>query len=217
MCFSAAASFSAGAVLAALGTVPIRRMRSRRELPYALVPLLFAVQQFVEGALWLTLLGADGSHLHAALTHTYQFFSHVLWPIYIPLAIRLLEKESRRRQIMAVFAAGGAGVGLYLFYFLFVASTESRILNGHIDYISPHFYAGPVLTLYVLAACASSLISSHRTVRWFGIATVTSLITAAIFYRTWFISVWCFFAAVISITVLAYFRRPAAPLEQASR
>lgn len=54
MCFSASASFTAAAVLLGLGTVTMRRARSRRELPYAAIPLLFGVQQLLEGMLWLT-------------------------------------------------------------------------------------------------------------------------------------------------------------------
>ena len=67
-----------------------------------------------------------------------------------------------------------------------------------------------VLTAYVLATCASSLLSSHRAIRLFGVATLVSLTAAAAFYATWFISVWCFFAAVLSIFVLLYFVRPEA-------
>ena len=55
-----------------------------------------------------------------------------------------------------------------------------------------------VLALYVLATCASSLVSSHRTVRWLGVATALSLAAASAFYAAWFISVWCSFAAAIS-------------------
>ena len=51
MCFSAPASFTAAAVLLGLGTVTMRRARSRRELPYAAIPLLFGVQQLLEGML----------------------------------------------------------------------------------------------------------------------------------------------------------------------
>lgn len=207
MCFSATASFAAGAVLAGMGAIAVRRVRVAREIPYALIPLLFSAQQVVEGGLWLTFAG-KGLHLNASLTHIYQFFSHVLWPIYVPFAVRLLEPVRWRRTTVLVFAALGAGVGLYLFYFLLTDPTTAQVTGGHIDYISPHFYIGPVLAGYVLATCVSSLLSSHRAVQWFGVAVSTSLAAAALFYRTWFISVWCFFAAVISVVVLAHFLKP---------
>lgn len=206
MCFSATASFAAGVVLAAIGTVTIKRVQNVRELPYALIPMLFAAQQIAEGGLWLTFTNAE-SHLNASLTHVYQFFSHVLWPIYIPIAVRLLETVQWRRTALLAFVAAGSAAGLYLFYFLLMDPTTSEVTGSHIDYVSPHFYVGPVLALYIAATCASALFSSHRTVRWFGIATSASLAAAAALYRAWFISVWCFFAAAISIVVLTYFQR----------
>lgn len=204
MCFSAVASFTAGAVLVGIGTLTIRRVEAAREFPYALIPLAFGAQQITEGALWLSFTD-ESSHLNSALTHIYQFFSHVLWPIFVPLAVRLLEPVPWRRSMLMALAVIGAAVGLYLFYFLLTDPTQSRILGQHIDYISPHFYVRLVLVGYILATCASSLLSSHRPVQWFGVATTIAMLAAAGLYRTWFISVWCFFAAAISVVVLAYF------------
>ena len=54
MCFSATASFTAGAGLLVIGAITIRLSRDRAELPFAAIPVLFGVQQLIEGALWLT-------------------------------------------------------------------------------------------------------------------------------------------------------------------
>ena len=54
MCFSATASFAAGTVLLATGAFTMRMARNSGERPYALIPILFGVQQLIEGALWLT-------------------------------------------------------------------------------------------------------------------------------------------------------------------
>ncbi|MBN0509414.1 hypothetical protein JTM45_33900, partial [Pseudomonas aeruginosa] len=110
---SAPASFTAAAVLLGLGTVTMRRARSRRELPYAAIPLLFGVQQLLEGMLWLT-FPDRAPLLNVALTHLYSFFSHVLWPIYVPLAALALESVRWRRRVLVAIAVAGALVGLYL-------------------------------------------------------------------------------------------------------
>ena len=205
MCFSATASFTAGALLAGVGAVTLRSARRQAEIPYASIPLLFGVQQVIEGALWLTVTN-DQAHLNTMLTHVYSVFSHILWPIFIPLAVLLLENVPWRRKVIGAIAAGGAFVAAYFTYFFMTDPTVSKVEGGHITYVSPHFFIGPVLTLYILGTCASSLLSSHREVRWFGMATTGSLIAAYAFYAYWFISVWCFFAAAISITVMLYFR-----------
>ncbi len=209
MCFSATASFTAGAALLLAGSITARRARTTEELPFALIPALFGVQQLIEGALWLT-FPDKAPHANAVLTHVYSLFSHVLWPIYVPLAVMLLEPVRWRRKVLAGIAFAGAVVGLYLLYFLVTLPIVSRVQGHHIDYVSSHFYIGAVMVLYVLGTCVSSLFSSHRTVVWFGLTALVSFLTAAAFYSAWFISVWCFFAAVLSAIVLLHFpRRPA--------
>lgn len=210
MCFSATASFAAGTVLLGFGAVTISRVTRPAEVPYALIPALFGVQQLIEGGLWLTL--PDGSaHLSNILTHTYAFFSHVLWPIFVPLAVLLIEPDRRRRRILAGLAAAGGVAGSYLLYFWGADPTTAQVVGGHMLYISPHFFTGPILALYVLSTCLSSFVSSHAAVRWFGVAASLSLAAAYLFYAMWYISVWCFFAAIMSVTILLFFRRKARP------
>src|SRR5690242_16873221 len=55
VCFSAQASFVAAAVLTGIGAVSVRRAPTRRHVAFGAVPLIFAAQQAVEGALWLVL------------------------------------------------------------------------------------------------------------------------------------------------------------------
>jgi len=212
MCFSGTASFTAGAALLVVGAVTTRRARRPAELPFALIPVLFGVQQLLEGALWLT-FPDEAPQLKAVLTHGYSLFSHVLWPIYVPIAVLLLEVVPWRRKALAGLALAGAAVGLYLMYYLITAPIEARIVGRHIAYLSPHFYVVPVMVLYVLGTCISALLSSCGTIRWFGVATFASLVAAYAFYAAWFISVWCFFAALLSVIVVVHFpRRPSKEL-----
>ena len=84
MCFSATASFSAGAFLLGIGTLTLRSAMAAHQpwaLPFAAIPLLFAIQQLIEGVIWLT-FRVDAPLLNSVLTHVYSFFSHVLWPVY---------------------------------------------------------------------------------------------------------------------------------------
>ena len=211
MCFSATASFTAGAALLGVGAVTVSRVRRPAELPFAMIPGLFAVQQLIEGALWLT-FSAQASGPNSVLTHAYSFFSHVLWPIYVPIAVLLLEPEAWRRKVLAGIGLAGAAVGLYLLYFLITEPIVSEVVDKHIRYDSPHFYVAAVVSLYVLATCVSSFVSSCNTIRLFGVATFVALLAAYAFYAYWFISVWCFFAAVLSAIVLVHFLREPRPL-----
>ena len=204
MCFSATASFSTGAALLLVGTFTTSRARRAAELPFALIPALFGLQQLIEGALWLTFTN-QAPHTNTILTYVYSLFSHVLWPIFVPIAVLLLEPESWRRKVLVGISLAGAAVGLYLLYFLITEPVTSAVVGRHISYASPHFYIAAVMTLYVLATCVSSLVSSCKTIRFFGAATFVALLGAYAFYAFWFISVWCFFAAFLSAIVVVHF------------
>lgn len=204
MCFSATASFAAGTALTAVGVLTLRKHQGLRELPLAVVPLLFGIQQLTEGVLWLSLNNGLPS-LQSWTTYIYSMFSHVLWPIFVPFAILLVEPARRRRQAIGVFLALGLGVGLYLLYFIVRFPVTSHVHNRSISYDSPHFYIAAVLVIYLLAACVGPLFSSHRCINVFGVLAFVSAIVAALISVTTFVSVWCFLAAVLSLLVYIHF------------
>ena len=205
MCFSASASFIAAAALATAGVVTLRMASRPAELPFAAVPLLFGIQQFIEGLTWLSFDNASPVS-NATLTFVYSLFSHVFWPIYVPFAIRLLEMVHWRRRALLATQAAGLIVGLYLLYFLVQFPVTSRVLGQHIVYESPHFYQVPVMSLYLLATCAPSMLASHRLIRLFGLLSLATFLAAYAIHAATLVSVWCFFAAILSLIVYVYFR-----------
>ena len=206
MCFSAEASFIAGIALTGVGIATLRLASRRSQLPFAAIPLLFGIQQLIEGLIWLSF--RDGSPLlNPPLTFTYSLFSHVLWPIYIPFAVRLLEAVRWRRQALLATQLAGIAVGLYLLYFLALYPVTSRVLGRHIVYESPHFYQVAVMSLYLVATCASSMLAGHWVIRLFGLLSLVTFLAAYAIHAATLVSVWCFFAAILSFVVYAYFRR----------
>ncbi len=212
MCFSATASFVAGSALVVLGVATLRATRRKAEIAFAAIPLLFGLQQLVEGLLWLS-FRFDSPQLNVAMTYLFSMFSHVLWPIFVPLAIGLLEPEPWRRKVIWGFQAIGLLVGLYLFYLL-VDFPVTAVAAENIVYVSPHFYKLPVMVLYLLASCASCFFSSDATVRVFGVLALLLFGVAYGFFSLALFSVWCFFAAVLSSIIYARFRFGTGPLSR---
>lgn len=95
MCFSATASFAAGTALLAIGSLAWRSAQRRCERPFAAIPVLFALQQFIEGTIWLA-FDHDMPALNAVSTGAYLFFSHLLWPVFVPSAVLLIEPQAHR-------------------------------------------------------------------------------------------------------------------------
>ena len=207
MCFSATASFTAGTALSVVGGLTVRKSRGKIELPLAVVPLLFGIQQLTEGVLWISLT-RDLPALKTVATYVYSMFSHVLWPIFVPFAILMVETSRRRKQALGVFQALGLAVGLYLLYFLLRFPVTAHVHGRSITYDSPHFYIFGVIVVYLFATCVSGLFSTHRCINAFGVLAFVLAIAAYQVSVTTFVSVWCFYAAILSLLIYAHFSGP---------
>ena len=205
MCFSASASFAAGASLLAIGAITISRAERKTALPFAAIPLLFGVQQILEGIVWLT-FRFDTPLLNTVMTNAYSLFSHVLWPIYVPFAVLMMEPVAWRRQALYAFLAVGTAAGVYLLINMARFPITSQLVGTHIEYVSPHFYVVVVMGSYLAGTCISMVFSSHKVVNVFGAVALLLYFAVYWIYALWFISVWCFFAAVLSAVVYLHFR-----------
>lgn len=207
MCFSAPVSFAASAFVAGAGALALRETRAVTERPFASVPLLFAMQQFVEGVLWLLLpqIGTGGaSHL---LVQIYAFFIGVIWPMVIPLGILLIESDRLRKRLMTGVLAIGVIVAIGTFIIILRYGVEVAVVNHCLVYSNPFGGGLLVRSAYVIATCAAYFLSSHRSVRWIGIAMLGGFGVAYSFYHLNWPSVWCFFAALVSALIYYHFRR----------
>jgi hypothetical protein len=62
MCFSPTASFVAGVAISTVGVATLKNVKNKREIPFALVPLIFGIQQIIEGFVWLSFGWPSGVH-----------------------------------------------------------------------------------------------------------------------------------------------------------
>ena len=205
MCFSASASFIAGASLSAIGVAALSNTQARTEQPFALIPLLFGIQQLTEGVIWVT-FGHDAPLLKQTMTYAYSGFSHVLWPIYVPFAMGMMEAVRWRKKAIFAFGVVGVVVSLYLLYFMVATPMVAEVIGSHIVYDSPHFYLIPVMVFYLAATCVSCFFSSHGFVKLFGVLMLLAFIAAYIVHVMALVSIWCFFAAILSLLIYIHLR-----------
>jgi hypothetical protein len=151
------------------------------------------------------------------MTHAYSFFSHLLWPIYVPVAVRLIEPPGRRRQALLAFVVAGCAVSLYLLFFLIALPVVAQPTGQHIEYVSPHFFAAAAMTFYLRPTSVSLLLSTHRVVKVFGALALLSFGAAYYLYARWFILVWCLFAALMSAVIYLHFERRGAARSSSPR
>jgi hypothetical protein len=205
MCFSATANFVGSGVLGAVGAVTLTRVKHRRELLFAALPLLFAIHQFIEGFVWL---GLDGT-LSPAVAHdmgaAFMLYAQGLLPFLLPLSVFLFEPTADSRQRMLPFLALGAGTTLYILWALTAFPTQIYVKGNSIVYINQATNNEAVAVLYVIATCGSLFFSKIKPMILFGFANLAILLIVIEVKRYAFTSLWCAYAAVASVIILAYF------------
>lgn len=207
MCFSATASFVTAGVTAVIGVVCLSRVTDKRDVPLAATPLLFAFQQCVEGLLWLELPLAPDGMAAQGLTFLFLFFADVLWPVYCSVAVLLIEPDQRRRRLMLVCLAIGAGVSAQMLWSIVTRPYGAVILEDHIVYLAGYTPSVALGLAYLAATGLPLMLSSHRTVLALGAIILSGSAIAFFFYWQGFVSVWCFFAAAASLVILGHFER----------
>lgn len=208
MCFSATASFTAAAFTGVIGIVTLSRVTTRAQAPLAAVPLIFALQQLIEGSLWLTLDAGPPSALSDGLTYAFLALAESWWPIVVPLVVFLAEPDRLRRRLLAPIAVLGAGVGLYLLWQILGQPHRAMIIDEHMVYVTEGRLAFPLAATYFVATVLPPLLSSHRTVAILGLIVLVGATVAYLAYWEAFVSVWCFLAAAGSAVILFHFERP---------
>ena len=207
MCFSATASFTGAAAIASIGVATLRHVREPRTLLFASMPMLFALHQFLEGLVWLGLTNRIGplGLEHSAFLFT--VYAQGILPFLMPAAVALLEPPGRRRNAIVALAGIGAVVCLWdLDGLMFL---PSRVFVDHASIAYRNEMTGnlPISLLYIAATCGSLLLSSHRVVRTYGILNVIGLTVVQIVRAYAFASVWCFYAATLSMMIYWQFSR----------
>ena len=205
MCFSATANFVGSAVLGGVGVVTLTRVKHRRELLFASLPTLFALHQFMEGFVWL---GFDGI-LSPAATHywgtAFVLYAQGLLPFLMPLSIQMFEPNTPRRRAMVPFTILGGALTLYMLWALAAFPLEIFVRQNSIVYINPGTNYTTLAVLYIIATTFSLFFSKIPFMILFGAGNLIALLATMAVKRYAFTSVWCAYAAVASIIILAYF------------
>ncbi|MDH5178596.1 MAG: hypothetical protein OEY07_02945 [Gammaproteobacteria bacterium] len=208
MCFSANASFTAAALLIPGGAycISLARRDAPQYLPFAVYPLVFGIQQFCEGLLWLSIVGEGGVNKGAA--YSFLFFSHVFWLVWVPGSVWYLESHAvkKRLWLLLVILGGIYGSAMYL-PMLLHNSVQVLVVKNSIVYHPGNIFGahipGEVINLiYALIILLPLLAQSDRMIRNFGILILISLIFSRLVFNYAVTSVWCYFAAVLSLYIV---------------
>ena len=205
MCFSATASLSASGVIGAIGAGTIRKADPADRL-FAIIPILFAIQQVFEGIIWLGFSMRAFEHLRTIATMVFLIFAWAIWPAYIPFAIASLETDEKRKGILNSLRIPGLIAGIGAIIPIFISGPQPHIMDFHIDYsLQSNIPNQTILmaynAMYLLCTLVPMFISSRKGMTAYGLANLLGLIIAGMFYQSSVPSTWCFFSAIFSIMI----------------
>lgn len=201
MCFSASASFLASAGITSVGLATRPQVKHKRDYPLASIPFIFAVQQAIEGAVWLSLGTASLTYL----TYSFVFFSHLFWPAFVPIAFYLREREQENRRSLRPFILLGLFTSAYLTYFLIDSGLQFLVTNNHLGYYYYVYGDWLLMLAYFFATVVPPLLSSSKILNYFGWSLIVSYFVSYVYAAEALFSVWCFFAALLSIIIFGHF------------
>jgi hypothetical protein len=207
VCFSATANFVGSGVLGAVGVATLTRVKHKRELLFASLPTLFAVHQFMEGFVWLGLDGILSPEVTHKMGAAFVLYAQGLMPFVIPLSVLLFEPDQKSRRRMLPFLAIGTGTTLYMLWALIAYPLQIFVKNNSIVYINDGTNNTLLALLYVISTCGSLFFSKVKDMVIFGAANLVILLVVMAVKRYAFTSLWCAYAAVASVIILAYFWR----------
>jgi hypothetical protein len=209
MCFSATANFVGSGVLGALGVVTLTKVKHRRELLFAALPALFAIHQFIEGFVWLGLDGILSPTVAHDMGAAFMLYAQGLLPFLLPLSVSMFEPYKKNRQRMLPFVVLGGATTLYILWALTAYPLQLYVRGNSIVYINQATNNEAVAVSYVIATCGSLFFSKIKMMVVFGAANLAILLVVMAFKRYAFTSLWCAYAAIASVIILAYFWRSA--------
>ncbi|MEU5363906.1 DUF6629 family protein [Streptomyces sp. NPDC005925] len=203
MCWSAKADLVAGAAVAAAGAACLTRVRRRRDLPLATLPLLLGAHQIIEAAVWTS----DGGTGPATLA--WAVLALPLLAVWVPAGVLCAAPRHARRRLiplLAVGAATAAALGLAL-----AESPVTADVRGHtVGYVLDLHHPRLLVAGYLLATVGSLLLSGDRGLLVLGIVLGAGALLSWSLWRLEFVSTWCAVAAVCSVALLGWVRRRAA-------
>ncbi|OBG97368.1 hypothetical protein A5697_19035 [Mycobacterium sp. E3251] len=204
MCFSMTADLVVGTALLPVAVATLREVKHWREVPFASLPAVFSVHQFLEAAVWPNRF-ASAEMANFAM-HAYVFIALPVLPLLVPLAILMLEPRGARLRV-APFVVLGAVVSAYLAFVVLTKPVGVMRCPHVLEYQTASRESYPWAVLYIIAVIGPALMSGYRSIVVFGFANLVGLVLVAVLYLEAFASLWCIYAAVLSVLALVHMRR----------
>ena len=149
------------AVLGAVGVVTLTKVKHRRELLFAALPVLFAIHQFIEGFVWLGLDGILSPVVAHDMGAAFMLYAQGLLPFLLPLSVLLFEPDRKSRRRMLPFLVLGGATTLYILWALTAYPLQLYVKGNSIVYINQATNNTAVALLYLMINVATTYLTNR--------------------------------------------------------
>jgi hypothetical protein len=207
MCVSAEVDIAAAAVIGGVAVDAIRHIERRDQIMIGTLPAIFALHQAIEVVVWWWAEGVVGASVGRPATWLYLLVALVVLPTWVPLAVRNIEPDERRRHTIQAMVGVGVVTSAVLLWQLVDGDVDVRDQQWHLQYVFGLDWPSVVVAGYLIATCAPLLVASRPSLRWYGIVNVTAVAVITALSVGAVVSIWCVWAAVTSVAIAIYLRR----------
>jgi len=158
--------------------------------------------------LWLNHRGFLADNYKSVVVYAFVLIAFVLWPIFVPFSVYVLESGRIRRVIILLCQFTGMYAGLTNLIIIIRGPISASVVGHSFAYSvnTPDIIAA----LYLISLLIPFLVSSNKRLVILGVVLAASSITSGSIASTGtFPSVWCFSAAILSVFLYLFFRYPA--------
>ena len=198
-------NFTLSGAIAIIGILTIRKASTPNEVVFASLPLLFALHQFTQGFVWLGMYHLVEPRVLKIAESIFVFYAQGFLQFLIPFALWLIEPSGIRKLLIGVLTILGGILMVYTMWGLSVQPTSVSIENNALVYINPWTDKLWIAIIYVLTTCGSLILSSSIAIQLFGWLNLLGLTVVYLLKPYAFTSLWCLYAAAISVLLYFYF------------
>ena len=193
-----------------VGVDALRHVSSPKQIALASLPLLFGLHQLSEAFVWWGLQGHVPNWVERVTVWIWLLFAFVALPALLPIAVDLVERSKTRRRVISAFAGLGVAVAVALAIGIARGPIGAEIEGHHVAFRVDAVSRGGLLTwLYVVATCGALLACSYREIAAIGVLNLIAAPVLMWLTVSGFVSLWCFWAAIVSIVIAGHLRRVA--------
>ncbi|BAF72238.1 DUF6629 family protein [Sulfurovum sp. NBC37-1] len=198
-------NFTVSGAIFIVGIMTLKKVSSPNEVVFASLPLFFSLHQFTQGFVWLGmdhLIGGRALHMAESI---FVFYAQGLLQFLVPLAIWLLQPAGIRKHLIAFLMFLGALLTAYSLWKLSIVPTHVSIVDGVLAYDNPATKHLWLAVGYIITTCGALILSSSIAIQLFGWLNLLGLTVVYLIKPYGFTSLWCLYAAGVSILLYFYF------------